>query len=682
MVKNPSGLTTIDLFCGGGGYSQGFHQAGFDVVLGIDNWKPACTTHAINGLGETSNMDLLGMDVDKVLSLKEELEQRHGTIDVIIGSPPCTEFSYAKNGGKGNIEKGMILVRRNLLFAAIFKPKFWVMENVPRLEEALSKECSGSREKGWTIPYEKLGIPSNRFAELGLEGDSLRIPHGEVLVASDYGAHENRKRFIAGNYPIENIDNLKVSSNTDISLGGLLSNLEDNYNCPDEGGYIKDPNYPHHKVKKTDIRDHNYDTHLHPMYWEEMRHYKRRHIQYGRMHLPENPKAPARTIMATYNTSSRESLILSTDETISYQGQLRKVYRQPTVREVACIQGFPLDFQLVATRLNDRYKLIGNAVPCQLSYAIAKSITRDIQNNLSAATDDGFREKAKITLERQSSNSNLPIIPIPLQILGEAANIGPINRGFKAKYSKRIRRKLLSSALEGTSCVIIFENSEIDSEGELSGGKYWKSCVQKGIGKKFHRVYVDETSVGQIIKCLKSGLCNSEFKEPLRSISRELEKGIPVLTDEWIEFPGWSKNTDKCLRAITEKRLKIPPVSLFQKAFTEELVDLGDFVGPIDFFDGLDAILLKVFSANEFKRMKNSYLYVNSLKDYDTHPYRIDGRIIPSIEKTDIPLVTVASLFLSVLVLWKMYEKEPNLGNNEFVSSLGIAKTKIAEWIA
>jgi hypothetical protein len=29
-----------------------------------------------------------------------------------------------------------------------------------------------------------------------------------------------------------------------------------------------------------------------------------------------------------------------------------------------------------------------------------------------------------------------------------------------------------------------------------------------------------------------------------------------------------------------------------------------------------------------------------------------------------------------------MYEKEPNLGNNEFVSSLGIAKTKIAEWIA
>lgn len=156
------------------------------------------------------------------------------------------------------------------------------------------------------------------------------------------------------------------------------------------------------------------------------------------MHLPENPNAPARTIMATYNTSSRESLILSTNNTINYQGRLRKIYRQPTVREVACIQGFPLDFQLVANRLNDRYKLIGNAVPCQLSYAIAKSITRDTQSHLSLMPGDNFRERAKITLERQSANSNLPIIPIPLQILGEAANIGPIKRGFKAKYSKRI----------------------------------------------------------------------------------------------------------------------------------------------------------------------------------------------------------------------------------------------------
>jgi DNA (cytosine-5)-methyltransferase 1 len=274
-TKNQSGLTAIDLFCGGGGFSQGFHQAGFDVVLGIDNWMPACKTHAINGLGETRDVDLLNMDVEKVLTLKEELENKHGHIDVLIGSPPCTEFSYAKNGGKGDIEKGMILVRRNLLFVTLFKPKYWVMENVPRLEEALSKECSGSKEKGWTIPYERLGIPGSQFKELELEGNSLYIPHGEVLIASDYGAHENRKRFIAGNYPIENVDNLRVSRDTDISLGGLLSDLKESYNHPDTNGSVKDPNYPHHSVRKADIRDYDYDTHLHPMYWEEMRHYKR-----------------------------------------------------------------------------------------------------------------------------------------------------------------------------------------------------------------------------------------------------------------------------------------------------------------------------------------------------------------------------------------------------------------------
>ncbi|MGC8547355.1 MAG: DNA cytosine methyltransferase, partial [Thermoplasmata archaeon] len=47
------GLTVIDLFCGAGGFSEGFHQAGFDVVLGVDNWRPACETHRLNGLGVT-----------------------------------------------------------------------------------------------------------------------------------------------------------------------------------------------------------------------------------------------------------------------------------------------------------------------------------------------------------------------------------------------------------------------------------------------------------------------------------------------------------------------------------------------------------------------------------------------------------------------------------------------------
>ena len=104
-MDNKKGITVIDLFCGGGGLSEGFHQAGFDVVFGIDNWRPACETHEMNGLGETGNIDLLDFGVDDVLNLKKDLERRYGTIDIVIGSPPCTEFSFAKKGGRGDIEK-------------------------------------------------------------------------------------------------------------------------------------------------------------------------------------------------------------------------------------------------------------------------------------------------------------------------------------------------------------------------------------------------------------------------------------------------------------------------------------------------------------------------------------------------------------------------------------------------
>ena len=85
--KKP-GVRVIDLFCGGGGFSEGFHQSGFDVVYGIDFWPPACETHTINGLGVTEKTDLLKAGVDEIVEIKRRLEAEHGVIDIVIGSPP------------------------------------------------------------------------------------------------------------------------------------------------------------------------------------------------------------------------------------------------------------------------------------------------------------------------------------------------------------------------------------------------------------------------------------------------------------------------------------------------------------------------------------------------------------------------------------------------------------------
>src|SRR5207249_7362500 len=63
-------------------------------------------------------------------------------MDLIIGSPPCAEFSIAKHmftagnkrAAKPNPEKGLELVRDFYRFVGEARPKFWAMENVTRLE--------------------------------------------------------------------------------------------------------------------------------------------------------------------------------------------------------------------------------------------------------------------------------------------------------------------------------------------------------------------------------------------------------------------------------------------------------------------------------------------------------------------------------------------------------------------
>jgi site-specific DNA-cytosine methylase len=677
MPKKKSGLRVVDLFCGGGGFSEGFHQAGFDVVYGIDFWRPACDTHSVNGLGETVNMNLLDVDVDDILAVKTRIERRHGEVDVLIGSPPCTEFSYAKKGGKGDIEKGMLLVRKHLEFVALFKPRYWLIENVPRLEAVLDSECEGSRQKGWRIPYEKLGIHGDRFKDLGLEGDALRIPVGQVFTASDYGTCENRRRFIAGDFPIGGVDRQRVAADADISLGGLLERLESGIKKARKDGWVEDPNYPGHRVKRKMLRDHDYDTTLHPMYWEEMRHLKRRHIQYGRMSLPEDMSAPARTIMATSNSSSRESLILGTERRVLYQGRERPVFRQPTVREVACIQGFPLDFQLVASRLNDRYKLIGNAVPCQLSHALAKTILNDMSENSSSLGAEGS-DRVKTTMARFERNHMKPLISRRSKVVGEAEDIGEVHSEFRARETKLLRRKLLSSKLENDSCVVIFENPEVE-EGRVKGGPHWKACMQMGMGSKFHRVYFDEVSIPQVLRSLESFLDSSEIKDSVRHLMKDVDRGVPVLDDSWTEFPGYDAVPDEFHGLIGRDRLSLPGVKMLQKAFTSDMTDFGGVAGPIDLFDGLDALMFMTYR-KKYASLSKRMVHVKLVKDNGGYTQAMDPRVVPSIADVDIPLVTMAAGIVAVHVLRRMYEIDCSDDGDAYLKSLEVSDSRIMKW--
>jgi DNA (cytosine-5)-methyltransferase 1 len=57
-VTEPDALVAIDLFCGAGGLSYGFQEAGFVCALGIDSDADACETHAANLLSKTLCRDI------------------------------------------------------------------------------------------------------------------------------------------------------------------------------------------------------------------------------------------------------------------------------------------------------------------------------------------------------------------------------------------------------------------------------------------------------------------------------------------------------------------------------------------------------------------------------------------------------------------------------------------------
>ena len=51
-----------------------------------------------------------------------------------------------------------------------------------------------------------------------------------------------------------------------------------------------------------------------------------------------------------------------------------------TIREVARIQGFPDDFKFIYTKVDNAYKMIGNAVPVNLAYEVAIAIKKALSN--------------------------------------------------------------------------------------------------------------------------------------------------------------------------------------------------------------------------------------------------------------------------------------------------------------
>ncbi|WP_372573296.1 DNA cytosine methyltransferase [Ruegeria jejuensis] len=165
-------LRVIDLFCGPGGFSAGFEAAGFEVVAALDYDKDAVTTYSAN---------------HKVTARQQDLKEfNYNTLpdaDIVIGGPPCTQFSTAKSNKTRNVLDGILLVQSFLRCVYAKKPKYWIMENVPAIQKYLPSQ----------IPLRSIGIDE--------DGD-FPIPTRTELIAADYGVPQKRRRYLIGNFPI------------------------------------------------------------------------------------------------------------------------------------------------------------------------------------------------------------------------------------------------------------------------------------------------------------------------------------------------------------------------------------------------------------------------------------------------------------------------------------------------
>lgn len=162
-------FTAIDLFCGAGGLSEGFQQAGFDIRVGNDLNKYSKETY----LKTHPETNFLFGPIESFFSedFLKGANLNKGELDCLIGGPPCQAFSVY-NHQRGLHDYRSSLFREYLRLVKGLKPKWIVMENVTGIlsvgkGQAVQEIIKGLKELGYLVEYkilkaEEFGVPQER----------------------------------------------------------------------------------------------------------------------------------------------------------------------------------------------------------------------------------------------------------------------------------------------------------------------------------------------------------------------------------------------------------------------------------------------------------------------------------------------------------------------------------------
>lgn len=350
----------IDLFCGCGGFSKGFEEAGFNICLGIDLWNDALITYKKNFPDAVViNEDIVNVSGKQIL---ETTGMEIGDVDVIIGGPPCQGFSVS---GKRMIDDDRNKLYKSFVeLVAELQPKLFVMENVPGLIRLFGGRVGEQvvddfTEIGYTVKY-------------------------QILSADNYGVPQQRKRvFFVG------VNNKKNENPDCYEYPVPFTGVGEEAPALTSKDAISDLDFvPDDKVLGEDIP---YELPPQNEYQRTMREESRSVLNHSiTLHKPKTKEIIAMVpdggnykdlpeelwgtrkvhIAWTRMDSKRPCFTIDTGHNHHFHYRANRV---PTVRESARIQSFPDSFEFFGIKTS-QLKQVGNAVPPLLAKAIAESV--------------------------------------------------------------------------------------------------------------------------------------------------------------------------------------------------------------------------------------------------------------------------------------------------------------------
>lgn len=389
-------MNVVDLFSGVGGFSSGFINAGFDVIMAneidvmiADSYKKNHkNTLMINkDIKEFTNNieDIINSELEKLKdeNRSQDIRNKLKSVDVIIGGPPCQGFSMA--GSRIRKKNEFIDDPRNFLFKYYFKiiqkfePKYFIMENVPGLQTM----------KGGAILDEILSIFSD---EKNFKKGKYNLSK-KIVSADELGVPQSRKRLIIIGSKYDKVDidkeiekiKVKLDIPEKVTVEEAISDLDylESGEGQFESDYINIAVSQYQKERrKNSCKLYNHIAPKHKeIALERIRKIKRGQNwtnledsekiksvhsgAYGRLELNKT----ASTITTRFDTPSAGRVIHPNRD------------RALTPREAARLQSFDDDFIFYGNKMSIG-KQIGNAVPPKVAYVLAKIILEDYKKRV------------------------------------------------------------------------------------------------------------------------------------------------------------------------------------------------------------------------------------------------------------------------------------------------------------